>query len=160
MADHERGEVVAWLCTPTTIGFGAHEVVGSPEERDHYAGYRHTIEPLVRQSDYLEAVADLNTVRALVEQQNAALTEAADEIERLRAEVARLDSALDAAVAAGSENSQIKCLVDIRYAVGDNGLRMQDELVEYIKGIVAERDELRARIEGIDKILEPLTGEG
>lgn len=97
MADHERGEVVAWLCTPTTIGFGAHEVVGSPEERDHYAWYRHTIEPLVRQSDYLEAVADLNTVRALVEQQNAALTEAADEIERLRAENAAIRTVADEA---------------------------------------------------------------
>lgn len=54
---------------------------------------------------------------------------AAEEIKLLRAE--------------RTESAQIKCLVDIRYAVGDNGLRMQDELVEYIKGIVAERDKLR-----------------
>jgi len=55
------------------------------------------------------------------------------EIERLRAE--------------RDESAQIKCLVDIRWAVGDNGVRMQDELVEYIREIVAERDKLRGRIE-------------
>lgn len=59
---------------------------------------------------------------------DALLVEAADEIESLRAD---------------RDRSQITTLVDIRYAVGDDGKRMQAELVEYIKGIVAERDRLR-----------------
>lgn len=61
---------------------------------------------------------------------NAALT---DEIQRLRE---------------STESAQLACLADIRWAVGDNGTRMQGELVEYIKEIVAERDALRARIDG------------
>ena len=45
------------------------------------------------------------------------------ENERLQARVAMLE---------GSEMACIKTLVDIRLACGDNGKRMQDELVEYI----------------------------
>lgn len=56
-------------------------------------------------------------------------------IAELRAEVERL-----------RDSDQVNCLVDIRFAVGDNGKRMQPELVEFIKGIVRERDELRGRI--------------
>ena len=45
------------------------------------------------------------------------------ENERLQTRVAMLE---------GSEMACIKTLVDIRLACGDNGKRMQDELVEYI----------------------------
>ena len=46
------------------------------------------------------------------------------------------------------ELCQIKCLADIREAVGDHtGKLMQDELVKRIVGIVSDRDELRAAID-------------
>jgi len=46
-----------------------------------------------------------------------------EEVERLQARVAELE---------GSEMTCIKTLVDIRFACGDDGKRMQGELVEYI----------------------------
>lgn len=55
----------------------------------------------------------------------------ADEIKRLRADCF----------------AALALVADIRLAVGDAGLRMQDELVAYIRGIVSERDALRERIE-------------
>lgn len=76
---------------------------------------------------------------------DALLVEAADEIESLRAD---------------RDRSQITTLVDIRYAVGDDGKRMQAELVEYIKGIVAERDRLRERIEQYQRFEMFVVGEG
>jgi hypothetical protein len=57
------------------------------------------------------------------------------EIERLRAEVERLKA------------DPVACLVQIRWAIGDNGKRMQSELVEYIAAAFQERDALRRRIE-------------
>jgi hypothetical protein len=42
------------------------------------------------------------------------------------------------------ENTRlITLLTDIRFALGDDGKRMQDEFVEYCKGIGAELDRLR-----------------
>ena len=43
--------------------------------------------------------------------------------------------------------SLIALLADIRMACGDNGLRMQPELVEFIGAMKAERDQLRAEVE-------------
>ena len=48
---------------------------------------------------------------------------------------------------------QLKCLADIRHAIGDNGLRMQDELVEHIKSIFDENEHLKAKI-----VANPLKG--
>jgi len=45
---------------------------------------------------------------------------------------------------ANRENARlIQLLTDIRFALGDDGKRMQDELVEYCKEVKAERDRLR-----------------
>lgn len=43
--------------------------------------------------------------------------------------------------------SLIALLADIRKACGDNGKRMQPELVEFIGSLTAERDQLRAEVE-------------
>ena len=43
--------------------------------------------------------------------------------------------------------SCLTLLADIRMACGDNGLRMQPELVEFIGAMKAERDQLRAEVE-------------
>lgn len=107
MADHERGEVVAWKHLEDFEEFTTNQ--SWPKY------YPDLWTPLVRQSDYLEAVA---------------------EIERLRA---------------ATERAEREAKQHFRQAM-INGERAQ--------AAEAERDELRARIEGIDKILEPLTGEG
>lgn len=46
----------------------------------------------------------------------------------------------------------IALLADIRKACGDNGKRMQPELVEFIGAMSAERDQLRAEVERMDFI--------
>lgn len=43
--------------------------------------------------------------------------------------------------------SLLSLLADIRMACGDNGLRMQPELVEFIGAMKAERDQLLAEVE-------------
>ena len=43
--------------------------------------------------------------------------------------------------------SLLSLLADIRMACGDNGKRMQPELVEFIGAMKAERDQLRAEVE-------------
>ena len=43
--------------------------------------------------------------------------------------------------------SLLSLLADIRMACGDNGNRMQPELVEFIGSLTAERDQLRAEVE-------------
>ena len=44
----------------------------------------------------------------------------------------------------------LKFLTDIRFALGDDGKRMQDEFVEYCKEIKAERDRLREWVNGLE----------
>jgi hypothetical protein len=55
------------------------------------------------------------------------------------------------------ENSKLYgLLADIRQASGDNGSRMQSELVEYIKGLssaVSERDELNAQCDRLRDVV-------
>lgn len=112
MADHERGDdLVKRLRDAQRNPYGT---VSDPEARQSIAGEAaDEIERL--RSDYLEAVA---------------------EIERLRA---------------ATERAEREATQHFRQAMV-NGERAQ--------AAEAERDELRARVEGIDKILEPLTGEG
>lgn len=42
-----------------------------------------------------------------------------------------------------NETTLLRLLTDIRFALGDDGKRMQDEFVEYCKALKAERDMLR-----------------
>lgn len=57
----------------------------------------------------------------------------------------------------------LKLLVDLRFALGDNGQRMQDELVEYAKLIKAKADEadaLREELAIAKSIRVPLASVG
>ena len=57
----------------------------------------------------------------------------ADDCERLET---------DLAAARAGANSAIKLVTDMRFALGDNGKRMQPELIEYCRQLVADRAEL------------------
>ncbi len=48
-----------------------------------------------------------------------------------------------------SEASLLRLLCDIRFAVGDNGKRMQPELIEYLKQMRADADRYRATFASI-----------
>lgn len=44
------------------------------------------------------------------------------------------------------EINALRLVADLRFALGDNGKRMQPELIEYAKGIVSELATLRRRV--------------
>lgn len=59
-------------------------------------------------------------------------------IEQLQADLARVTAERDRKV---EENaSLLRLIADCRFAVGDDGKRMQDEFVGYLRGLKAERD--------------------
>jgi hypothetical protein len=58
--------------------------------------------------------------------------------------------------------SLLKLLTDIRFACGDNGLRMQDELIEYIRQLKMDADRyawLNDSPESFDVLRQMSTGE-
>lgn len=56
-------------------------------------------------------------------------------------------SALSAGL--GEETGALYLLARVREALGDNGKRMQDELIEYCRALRNERDSYRAALEQI-----------
>ena len=65
----------------------------------------------------------------------------ADLIEALRLRARGGDKLLEeaaAALEAAREDACVALVADIRFACGDNGKRMQPELVEFIRGLAAD----------------------
>lgn len=49
-----------------------------------------------------------------------------------------MQARIDAMEAMAGEPGLLRLLVDLRFALGDNGRRMQDELVEYARGLAGD----------------------
>lgn len=62
---------------------------------------------------------------------------------RLYSHIAPIGRAIEQAVLQSYDSQLLRLLVDIRFAAGDDGKRMQDELVEHIKELKKDADRWR-----------------
>lgn len=83
---------------------------------------------------------EIGMTHAQVVRRRATDIEAADMIEQQAAEIAALKAAQD-------ENRLICLLVDLRYALGDDGKRMQEELVPFASALRADADAFRTAVD-------------
>lgn len=81
-----------------------------------------------------ELCAQRDAARATVRQQSARIAELETERDQHQ----------------HTATSLLSLLADIRKACGDNGKRMQPELVEFIGELTTERDQLRAEVERLN----------
>lgn len=102
----------------------------------------------MKQHDNSEAMRLADYARG--DEYQRAADDAVDLLRKQSARIAELEAERDEHQSTAT--ALIALLADIRKACGDNGTRMQPELVEFIGAMSTERDQLRAEVERMDFI--------